>query len=113
MKILKIVGASILALSLVLGITFPVLAAPPDEVENKVPPKIMRGKVVSIDKENQGFFVIQADEQEPATILVDSDTKYFKALIPRKVIALAPQEQMILRQPKVQQRVRAVEPTHQ
>ena len=87
-KILRIAIGLTLALGLVIGIALPGLAAP-NEAVVKALPRMLRGKVVSIDEENQEFFVIQAGEQEPVTILVNSDTKYFKALIPRKAVALA------------------------
>ena len=94
MKIWKIAVALTLALGLVIGIALPALAAPPNEAEGKAPPKMIRGKVVSVDEENQEFFTIKADEQEPIKILVNSGTKYFKALIPPKVIALAQRERI-------------------
>ncbi|MDH5695487.1 MAG: hypothetical protein OEZ00_02600 [Dehalococcoidia bacterium] len=89
MKVLKIAGMSILALGLVLGIALPVLAAPDSaspQASNMLP-KVLKGKVVSID-ENQEYFVIQSGEQE-LTILVDNDTKYYKLSVPGRIVALA------------------------
>lgn len=89
MKILRIAGVSILALGLVLGIALPVLAAPDwasPQASNMLP-KVLKGKVVSID-ENQEYFVIQSGEQE-LSISVDDDTKYFKLCVPGRITALA------------------------
>ncbi len=87
-KVLKIAGVSILALGLVLGTVLPVGAdsGSTSPQASDVPPKVLRGKVVSIE-ENQEF-VIQSGEQE-LPILVDEDTKYFKLCVPGRIIALA------------------------
>jgi len=89
MKVLTIAGVSILALSLVLGTAFPVLAASDLALRqaSDIHPKILASHVVSLD-ENQESFVIQCQGME-LTVLVDADTQYFKVLIPRKVAALA------------------------
>jgi len=89
MKVLTIAGVSILALSLVLGTAFPVLAASNLALRqaSDIHPKILASHVVSLD-ENQESFVIQCQRME-LTVLVDADTQYFKVLIPRKVAALA------------------------
>ena len=105
MKVLKIGVALTLALGLVLGIALPGLAAP-NEAEGKAPPKMLRGKVVRVDGNNQEFFVIES-RGLGVTISVNSDTQYFKAPIPQKAIALA-QHRMKLRQPEEQERVRAM-----
>lgn len=96
MKVLKIAGVSMLALGLVFGITLPVMAAPDSaspQASNMLP-KVLKGKVVSID-ENQEYFVIQPGEQE-LTISVNDDTKYFTVCVPGQIIALA-QQRMRLR----------------
>lgn len=88
-KVLKIAGVSILVLGLVLGTVLPTLAstdlATPwaDECESRM----VRGKVLSVDKQNQEF-KIQSGEQQP-TISTDEYTKYFKLCVPGRIIALA------------------------
>jgi len=84
---LKVAGVSVLALSLVLGLASPVLAAPdwaPPRVSH-LSPKLLMGKV--IDK-GESSFVIQSRGEE-LTISVNSDTQYQKAPIPRVVLPLA------------------------
>lgn len=90
MKVLTIAGVSILALGLVLGLALPGLAA-----QDSAPlwaddsqTRIVRGKVLSVDEENQEYFKIQSGEQE-LTISVDGDTKYFKLCVPGRIVALA------------------------
>ena len=96
MKVLKIAGVSILALGLVLGMVFPVLAASDSATPwaDDSQARIVRGKVLSVNEENQEF-VIQSGEEEVA-ISVDSNTKYFKLCVPGRIIALA-QHRMELR----------------
>lgn len=87
MKVLKVAGVSLLALSLVLGLALPALAAPdgaPPEASH-MPPKVLMGEVV--DK-GESSFVIQSRGQE-LTISVNDDTQYLKAPIPRVVLPLA------------------------
>lgn len=85
MKILKIAGVSILALGLVLGTALPVVAAPDrakqwaEDFEGQT----VKGKVVSVDQENQEF-VIKSGEEE-LTIKVDENTKYFKLSVPGRI----------------------------
>ena len=91
-KVLKIAGASILALGLILGLTLPGLAtseaAPPEADDFQI--RIVKGKVieVNIGEEGQGEFDIQSGEEE-LTISVDEDTKYFKLCVPGRIVALA------------------------
>ena len=90
MKVLKVAGVSVLALSLVLGLASPALAAPPNRVPPRaspVPPAILMGEVVDIDKAEK-IFVIQSRGEE-LTLSVNSDTQYLKAPIPRVVLPLA------------------------
>jgi len=77
-KILKILGASILALCLVLGSALPALAksGPAPTESCNMPPKLLSGKVVGID-EGKTYFVIQHQGQD-CTISVNSDTKYLR-----------------------------------
>jgi len=89
MKVLKVAGVSVLALSLVLGLALPVLAAPDGVLPeaSNMPPKILMGEVVDID-EAEKIFVIQSRGEE-LTISVNGDTQYLKAPIPRVVLPLA------------------------
>ena len=119
MKVLKIGLPLILAISLVLGITLPGMAAsepeeiPPEEVQtdNATPwgsppawgwrlPRMQAGevveKVVGIDG-GQSYLVIQRGEQEPVQIAVDDGTEYFKVSAPGRVDDLL-QNRMALRQ---------------
>ena len=90
MRVLKIVGVSLLALGLVLGLASPALAAPPDWMPPRagnMPPKVLMGEVIDID-EGKTFFVIQSEWWE-VTVSVDSDTQYLEAPIPQRVVSLA------------------------
>jgi hypothetical protein len=87
MKVLKIVGVLALALSLVFGLASPALAAPPHWTPPQVgymPPAVLVGEVVSVD-EGKTFFVIQSGSRE-VTVSVDSDTRYYEALVPWRAI---------------------------
>jgi len=91
MKILKIAGVSVLALGLVLGIALPSLATS-DAAKawaEDFQGQIAKGKVVSVDQENQEF-VIKSGEEE-LTIKVDENTKYFKLSAPGRITSLAQQ----------------------
>ena len=118
MKVLKIGLPLILAISLVLGITLPGMAAPepngaPEAVQtdNATPwgsppawgwrlPRMQAGevveKVVGVDG-GQSYLVIQRGEQEPVQIAVDDGTEYFKVSAPGRVDDLL-QNRMALRQ---------------
>jgi len=88
MKVLKIVGVLALALSLVFGLASPALAAPPHWTPPQtgyMPPAVLVGKVVSIDEKDKAFFVIQSGSRE-VTVSVDSDTRYYEALVPWRAI---------------------------
>jgi len=88
-KVLKIAGVSILALGLILGLALPGLAASDSATPwaDDSQTRIVRGKVLSVDEENQEF-VIQSGEQE-LTISVDGDTKYYKLCVPGRIVSLA------------------------
>jgi hypothetical protein len=88
-KVLTIVGASILALSLVLGTALPTLAAPEwaKPWAEDFQAKIVQGKVTSIDEVNQQF-VIKSGEDE-VTISVNEETKYYKLPVPGRIVSLA------------------------
>lgn len=87
MKVMKIVGVSALAVSLVLGLAVPALAAPPNRVPPRaslIPPRLLVGEVVNVD-EGKTFFVIQSGLQE-VTVSVDGDTQYYEVLIPWRAV---------------------------
>ena len=78
-----------LVLGLVLGLTLPTLAAA-DNTESEasnIPPKVLVGKVVSVDKDARTF-VIQSEGQE-LTISTNSETEYFKVPVPRRILSAA------------------------
>jgi len=80
-KVLKIAGASVVALALVLGLTLPALASPSwaDDSQGKV----VKGKVLSVGDQE---FVIQSGEQE-LTISVDDNTKYYRMSMLGRIVA--------------------------
>jgi len=87
MKVWNIVGVSALALGLVFGLVSPALAAPPHWTPPQtgyMPPAVLVGEVVSVD-EGKTFFVIQSGSRE-VTVSVDSDTRYYEALVPWRAI---------------------------
>ena len=88
-KLLTIVGVSMLALSLVLGLALPALAAPEwtKPWAEDFQGKIVKGKVLSVDTANQQF-VIKSGEDE-LTIKVDENTKYYKLSVPGRIMSLA------------------------
>ena len=83
---MKITVILTVVVSLVLGVAFPVVAASDEAASqaDRMPPNVLRGKVVSID-EGKSFFVIESREGEEVTIAVDDNTKYFK--VPSRVLA--------------------------
>lgn len=89
-KVLTIVGVSILALSLVLGIALPVAAASDTAKSwaSDFQSRIEKGKVTSIDQGNQQFVI--KDGEKEVTIKVDGNTKYFKLAVPGRTISQAP-----------------------
>jgi len=92
MEVPKIAGVLALALSLVLGLASPALAAPPNwappQAGNMLPALLM-GEVVEIDTSPQ-IFVIQSGWWE-VTVSVDGETQYYKASVPAKAVPLAKQ----------------------
>jgi len=101
-NILKITVILILAVSLIVGVALPGVAAP-DEVAlqaSKMSPDVLRGKVVSVGED---MFVIESGEQEEVTIAVDDNTEYFK-VSPWRLAALAG-HWMAPRQIQTQERV--------
>jgi len=86
-RILKTAGGLVLALSLVLGLAAPALAASdtaPLQAGN-TPREVLTGEVVSID-ENQEYLVILSGD-EKITISVNDDTRYGKFSPLRQVVA--------------------------
>jgi hypothetical protein len=86
-KVLTIVSVSILALTLVLGVALPALAAP-DAAKPRAKDfhsRIVMGKVLSIGDQQ---FVIKSGKEE-LTISVNEDTEYYKMSVPGRIISLA------------------------
>jgi hypothetical protein len=104
MKVMKIVGVSALAVSLVLGLAVPALAAPPNRVPpqaSPIPPRLLVGEVVNVD-EGKTFFVIQSGLQE-VTVSVDGNTQYYEVLIPWR--AIPPARRMVELRQESQERL--------
>jgi len=78
MSVLKVAVASVLALSLVLGMALPALA----DMDEPLPwtedfqLRIVKGTVTEVGGENQAYFKVQSEENEVA-IRVDENTRYF------------------------------------
>jgi len=92
MSVLKVAVASVLALSLVLGLALPTLAdsdKPLPSTEN-VKASIVRGTVTEVDEANQAYFKVQSGEDEIG-IRVDENTRYFMLDVPGRITALAQQ----------------------
>jgi len=87
MKVWQIALGVVVAVGLVFGVVLPGLAAPdePGPAEVKLPFKMLKGSVVSLD-ENQEFFVIEAKDDE-IKILVGEETKYFNVPFPRQLVS--------------------------
>jgi len=92
MSVLKVAVASIIALSLVLGLALPALA----DAEETLPwtedfqIRIVKGTVTEVDQENQAYFKVQSGEDEIA-IRVDENTRYFLLDVQRPITALLQQ----------------------
>lgn len=98
MSVLRVVVASVLALSLVLGLALPALAdsdsTPP--IIDTAEPMIIKGTVIEVDEENQGYFKVQTEDNEISvssvvtitTIKVDENTRYFLLDAQRPVATL-------------------------
>jgi hypothetical protein len=92
MSVLKVAVASVLALSLVLGLALPALAdsgEPLPWTEN-FQARIVKGEVTYVDEANQEYFTVQSGEDE-ISIRVDENTRYFIMGAPGLVTALAQQ----------------------
>lgn len=88
----KVAVASVLALSLVLGLALPALADSDEPLPwaEDFQARIVKGTVTYVDEENQQYFEIKSGEDE-LTINVDENTKYFKLDVPGRIMALAQQ----------------------
>ena len=86
-KVLTIAGVSILALSLILGMAAPAMAAPEENMPQTggFQVTMVRGEVLSIGDQE---FVIQTGEDE-FTIAVDDGTRYYQLAMPARIMALA------------------------
>jgi len=92
MSILKIAVASVLALSLVLGLALPALATPDESFPwaEDFQVRVVKGTVTEVDQENQAYFKVQSGEDEIG-IRVDENTRYFLLDAPERITALAQQ----------------------
>ncbi|NQT30855.1 MAG: hypothetical protein HQ588_00840 [Deltaproteobacteria bacterium] len=92
MSILKIAVASVLVLSLVLGLALPALADSDEPLPwaGDSQARIVRGTVTEVDEENQAYFKVQSGEDE-IDIRVDENTGYFMLDVPGPITALAQQ----------------------
>jgi len=89
MSVLKVAVASVLALSLVLGMALPALAdaGEPLPWTEDFQGRIVKGTVTEVDEENQAYFKVQSGENEVA-IRVDENTRYFLLNVKRPITAL-------------------------
>jgi len=92
MSVLKVAVASIIALSLVLGLALPALADSgktlPWTEDFQV--RIVKGMVTEVDEENQAYFKVQSGEDEIG-MKVDENTRYFLLNVQRPITALRQQ----------------------
>ena len=101
MSVLKVVVASIIALSLVLGLALPALADSDKPLlsTEDVKARIVKGTVTEVDKENQAYFKVQTGDNEISvssvasiiSIRVDENTRYFLLDAQRPIATLAQQ----------------------
>jgi len=92
MSVLKVAVASVIALSLVLGLALPALATPDESFPwaEDFQARIVRGEVTYVDEEYQEYFTVQSGEDEIG-IRVDENTRYFMLGAPGRITALAQQ----------------------
>lgn len=92
MSVLKVAVASVIAMSLVLGLALPALAdsGEPFPWAEDFKASIVRGTVTEVDQENQAYFKVQSGEDEIG-IRVDENTRYFMLDAPGRITALAQQ----------------------
>jgi len=89
MSVLKVTVASVIALSLVLGMALPALANADEPLPwtEDFQLRIVKGTVTEVDEENQAYFKVQSEENEVA-IRVDENTRYFLLDAQRPVTSL-------------------------
>jgi len=89
MQVLKIAGASILALGLILGLALPGLAAPEVALPwaDDFQARIVKGEVLEVREADREFDIQSGEEELP--ISVNSDTKYYKLCVPGRIVSLA------------------------
>jgi hypothetical protein len=92
MSVLKVAVASIIALSLVLGLALPALAGTEETLPwaDDFQLRVVKGTVTGVDQENQAYFKVQSGEDEIA-IRVDENTRYFLLDVQRPITALLQQ----------------------
>jgi hypothetical protein len=91
-SILKIAVASVLALSLVLGLALPALADSDEPLPwaEDFQIRVVKGTVTEVDEENQEYFKVQSGDDEIG-IRVDENTKYFILDAPGRIVPLLEQ----------------------
>jgi hypothetical protein len=92
MSVLKVAVASVLALSLVLGLALPALAdsGEPLPWTDDFQARIVKGEVTYVDEANQEYFTVQSGEDE-ISVRVDENTRYFILDTPGRVVPLLQQ----------------------
>lgn len=92
MSVLKVAVASVLALSMVLGLALPALADSGESLPwtEEFQVRIVKGTVTEVDKENQVYFKVQSREDE-IDIRVDENTRYFILNKPGRIVPLLQQ----------------------
>jgi hypothetical protein len=92
MSILKIAVASVIALSLVLGLALPALADSGEPLlwTEDFQFRVVKGTVTEVDQENQAYFEVQSGEDEIG-IRVDGNTRYFVINAPGRIVPLLEQ----------------------
>lgn len=92
MSVLKVAVASVLALSLVLGLALPALAdsGEPLPWTDDFQARIVKGEVTYVDEEYQEYFEVKSGEDE-ISVRVDENTRYFILDTPGRVVPLLQQ----------------------
>jgi hypothetical protein len=92
MSVLKVAVASVLALSMVLGLALPALAdsGGPLPWAEDFQARVVKGEVTYVDEANQEYFTVQSGEDE-ISIRVDENTSYFVTGVPGLVVPLLQQ----------------------
>jgi hypothetical protein len=92
MSVLKVAVASVLALSLVLGLALPALADSGESLPwtEDFQARIVKGEVTYVDEANQEYFTVQSGEGE-ISMRVDENTKYFIMGMPGRILPMLQQ----------------------